>query len=60
MQEVKLQQDMSHLIDGKYGIKDLVDLEQLQHLCERFTQATGFTIGFLDHPGMNLLISSGW
>jgi len=60
MQEVKLQQDMSHLIDGKYGIKDLVDLEQLRHLCERFTQATGFTIGFLDHPGMNLLISTGW
>lgn len=60
MQEVKLQRDVPHLIDGKYGINDLIDIEQLRHLCERFTQATGFTIGFLDHPGMNLLISTGW
>lgn len=60
MQEVKFQSGVSHLIDGKYGINDLIDIEQLRHLCERFTQATGFTIGFLDHPGMNLLISTGW
>lgn len=60
MQEVQFQNDVSQLIDGKYGVNDLIDIEQLRHLCERFTQATGFTIGFLDHPGMNLLISTGW
>ena len=60
MQERKLLQDSTHLIDGKYGIRDLVDIEQLRHLCERFTLATGFTIGFLDHPEMNVLISTGW
>ena len=49
-----------HLVDGKYGIGDLVDLGQLRRIFERFTEATGFTIGFLDHPGLNILISTGW
>ena len=33
---------------------------QLRELFEQFTKATGFTIGFLDHPGLNILIASGW
>ena len=49
-----------YLVDGKYGIEDLVDVEQLRTIFERFTEATGFTIGFLDHPDMNILIASGW
>ncbi len=49
-----------HLIDGKYGIRDLVDLDELRRIFERFTEATGFTIGFLDHPGLNILIATGW
>jgi PAS domain S-box-containing protein len=52
--------DPAHLVDGKYGIADLVDLAQLRTLFERFTEATGFTIGFLDHPGLNILIATGW
>lgn len=52
--------DPAYLVDGKYGIKDLVDLDQLRSLFERFTKATGFTIGFLDHPGLNILIATGW
>jgi len=52
--------DKAYLVDGKYGIGNLVDLDQLRELFEKFTEATGFTIGFLDHPGMNILISSGW
>jgi PAS domain S-box-containing protein len=45
---------------GHYTIHDLVDLERLRRLFERFSQATGLTIGFLDHPGMNLLIATRW
>lgn len=60
MPEIKFHEDKTHLIDGQYGIRDLVDIEQLRHLFERFTLATGFTIGFLDHPAMNVLISTGW
>jgi PAS domain S-box-containing protein len=52
--------DNTHLVDGKYGIRDLVDLPSLQRMFERFTAATGFTIGFLDHPGLNVLIATGW
>ena len=50
----------SYLVDGKYTITDLVSLEPLKGIFEKFTRATGFTIGFLDHPGMNILISTGW
>ncbi len=48
------------LVDGRYGILDLVDLEMLRDIFEKFTAATGFTIGFLDHPGLNILIATGW
>ena len=49
-----------HLVDGKYGIKELVDIGELRRIFRRFTEATGFTIGFLDHPGLNILIATGW
>ncbi len=49
-----------NLIDGKYSITDLVNLERLQIIFEKFTLATGFTIGFLDHPGLNIIGKSGW
>lgn len=52
--------DQTHLIDGKYAIGDLVDLNELRAIFDKFTQATGFTVGFLDHPGLNVLIASGW
>lgn len=52
--------DGEYLVDGKYGICDLVDLEELRRILENFTQATGYTIGFLDHPGLNVLIATGW
>lgn len=44
----------------QYGIKDLVDLKELKKLFDEFTHATGFTIGFLDHPDLNILIQSNW
>jgi len=50
----------NHLVDGKYGIADLVSIDRLRTICEKFTQATGFTIGLLDHPGLNVLVATGW
>jgi PAS domain S-box-containing protein len=52
--------DNSYLIDGKHSIRDLVDLEGLRRIFERFSQATGFTIRFLEHPSMKVLIATGW
>jgi ligand-binding sensor protein len=53
-------EDDDNLVDGKYSIQELVNLEQLRNIFEKFTQATGFTIGFLDHPDLNVLIATGW
>ena len=53
-------ENTDHLVDGKYGICDLVDIERLRGIFEKFTLATGFTIGFLDHPGLNILAATGW
>jgi two-component system cell cycle sensor histidine kinase/response regulator CckA len=52
--------DPAYLVDGKYAIGDLVDLTELRDIFEKFTRATGFTIGFLDHPGLNILVATGW
>ena len=49
-----------HLVDGKYSIKDLVDIERLRKIFERFSVATGFTIGFVEHPNQEILIATGW
>ena len=56
----KNNRDKTCLVNGKYSIEDLVDLDQLRGLFEKFTDATGFTIGFLNHPGMEILIGTGW
>ncbi len=50
----------NYLVDGKYGIKDLLDLDKLHYIFDKFTQSTGFTIGFLDHPQLNILLATGW
>ena len=52
--------DKINLVDGKYSIRDLVDLEELRKIFESFTLATGFTIGFLEHPSLEILIATGW
>ena len=45
--------------DGKSSIRDLVDLEKMRVIFEKFSQSTGYIINFLDHPGMQPLITSG-
>lgn len=49
-----------HLVDGKYSIKDLVDLKELRALFQSFTDSMGFTIGFLNVPELEILIATGW
>jgi PAS domain S-box-containing protein len=49
-----------YLVDGKYSIKDLVDLEELRALFQAFTDSMGFTIGFLSNPELEILIATGW
>lgn len=49
-----------YLVNGKYAIEDLVDLDMLKDLFEKFSEATGFTIGFLNHPDMDILLGINW
>jgi PAS domain S-box-containing protein len=49
-----------HLVDGKYSIKDLIDIESLHKTLEKFSLATGFTTGFLEYPSQEILIATGW
>lgn len=49
-----------YLVDGKYSIRDLVNLERLRKIFEKFSVSTGFTIGFLEHPSRDILITTGW
>jgi hypothetical protein len=39
-----------YLVDGKYSFVDLVDIDRLKAMFERFSQATGFTTGLVSYP----------
>jgi PAS domain S-box-containing protein len=52
--------DNAHLAEGKYSIKDLVDIERFRSVLEKFSQATGYTAGFLAYPSLEVLIATGW
>ena len=52
--------ETEHLVDGLYSIEDLVDINRLRSLFEEFSNATGFTTGFVSFPDQKLLITTGW
>jgi PAS domain S-box-containing protein len=52
--------DNSHFVDGKYSIKDLVDIESLSMILEKFSRSTGFTAGLVSYPEQEVLIGIGW
>jgi PAS domain S-box-containing protein len=52
--------EKKHLVDGKYSIKDLVDIGKLRKLFEEFSKTTGFTTGFISYPDQEVLIATGW
>lgn len=43
----------------EYPFSDLVKIDELQSLCERFTRLTGFASAILDMEG-NVLVAGGW
>jgi two-component system cell cycle sensor histidine kinase/response regulator CckA len=52
--------EQSGLVDGRYSITDLVDVESFRETLELFSRATGFTTGFISHPGREVLFGTGW
>ncbi len=51
---------VEHLVDGKHTLRDLVDIDRLREMLERFSRATGFTTGLVSYPDQQLLIKTGW
>jgi len=52
--------DPAYLVDGRFSIVDLVDIDRLRDLLEVFSRATGFTTGFVSYPDQEVLIATGW
>jgi PAS domain S-box-containing protein len=42
-----------------HGFDELINVDELQSLCEQFTRMTGFGTAFLDMEG-NVLVATGW
>lgn len=49
-----------NLLEGKYSIQDLVDIDRLKEIFEKFSLVTGFTFGLIAHPSQEVLIATGW
>ncbi|MEN6437627.1 MAG: PocR ligand-binding domain-containing protein [Syntrophobacter sp.] len=49
-----------YLVDEKYGIRDLVDIEALRRVFSAFSETTGFTAGLVEFPMQRVLIGTGW
>lgn len=56
----EMELENSHLVDGKYSIMDLVNIEILHNALEKFSSASGFTAGLLEYPSQKILIATGW
>lgn len=52
--------ETSHLVNGKYSIKDLIDIQHFRGVLEKFSNATGFTTGLVSYPEQETLIGTGW
>ncbi|GEM_PF-2585643 len=49
-----------NLVEGRYSIKDLVDIDRLRQLFDRFSEMTGFSVGLNSCPDQEVLIATGW
>jgi PAS domain S-box-containing protein len=49
-----------NLVDGRYRFEDLVDIERLRNIFEKFSAVTGYTTGLVSYPDQELLIGTGW
>lgn len=51
--------DAPHLLDGKYSLKDLIDLDRLSRVFADFSSLTGLSAGIISHPDRESLIQAG-
>ncbi|MFA4903680.1 MAG: PocR ligand-binding domain-containing protein [Desulfobaccales bacterium] len=48
------------LLDGKYSIQDLVDIDRLREIFIKFSLVTGFPFALIAHPSQDVLIATSW
>lgn len=48
------------LLDGKYSIQHLVNIDRLREIFEKFSSVTGFPVGLIAYPSQEVLIATGW
>jgi PAS domain S-box-containing protein len=48
-----------YLIDGRYMLIEILDMEKLEYFFNLFTASTGFTASLIIYPDHNILIKSG-
>ncbi len=48
-----------HLVDDKYSIKDLIDMESLHKTLKDFSRATGFPAALVAYPSQEIFIHTG-
>ncbi|MCX5678352.1 MAG: PAS domain S-box protein [Candidatus Omnitrophica bacterium] len=49
-----------YLVDGKYSIKDLVDIKGLRPIFEMLSELTGVAIGLNSYPDEEILVATAW
>lgn len=49
-----------YLVDEKYSICDLINIEALRKVFAAFSATTGFTAGLVEFPMQRVLIGTGW
>jgi two-component system cell cycle sensor histidine kinase/response regulator CckA len=48
------------LVHGRYSIRNLVDIDRLRRIFEKFSRVTGFGTAFVEYPSQEVLIATGW
>lgn len=49
-----------YLVDGKYSIRDLVNMDELSRVFQDLSAMTGMAIGFVSFPDQENLIATSW
>ena len=47
-----------YLVDGKYSVRDLIDIESLNKVLNKFSLATGFTTGYFEYPSQEIILAA--
>jgi diguanylate cyclase (GGDEF)-like protein/PAS domain S-box-containing protein len=47
-------------MSSQNSVEDLIDIEKLSDIFEKFSKLTGYTTGFVDQKSRDVLISTGW